>query len=416
MNKRTALVFLVATIFALTAVSLSPWPRRVEAQFPTSFGATRFPAIDVDKNDNVYLMMSVATAPAGEGRPHSQIFFSMSRDGGANWDNFPQTRNLTKSRGEAFGPSLVVTKKGTTRVYVSYHDNSSGIYQADLIRSKKKTKFKKPTSITPEDRGAFSPRLAVDSNEALNVAWSDTLGGGRRVMFARSTDQGDTFSEEMDISRSQGEAFEPEIAVDPSDAINVAWEDDAPGVNSIMFSRSTDQGKTFSAPLQVSKGTDPASEAHIASDGAGRLSVVWVQGNDDAKQAYYARSTDGGLTFSDPINLSNSAGASISKPLVTTFRDIVYVAYQNEARRDMQVYLVKSTNAGASFSGPMQVSNANNNRGRAHSAAMVVDSRGTLHIVWIDASIVGDDEGLLFYSNSTNGVRFSPQKMILAAI
>jgi hypothetical protein len=235
-------------------------------------------------------------------------------------------------------------------------------------------------------------------------------------MFARSTDQGDTFSEEMDISRSQGEAFEPEIAVDPSDAINVAWEDDAPGVNSIMFSRSTDQGKTFSAPLQVSKGTDPASEAHIASDGAGRLSVVWVQGNDDAKQAYYARSTDGGLTFSDPINLSNSTGASISKPLVTTFRDIVYVAYQNEARRDMQVYLVKSTNAGASFSGPVQVSNANNNRGRAHSAAMVVDSRGTLHIVWIDASIVGDDEGLLFYSNSTNGVRFSPQKMILAAI
>lgn len=416
MNKRTALVFLVATIFALTAVSLSPWPRRVEAQFPTSFGATRFPAIDVDKSDNLYLMMSVATAPAGEGRPHSQIFFSMSGDGGANWDNFPQTRNLTKSRGEAFGPSLAVTKQGTTRVYVTYHDNSSGVYQAHLIRSKKKTKFKKAINITPHDGGAFSPRIALDSNEALNVTWGDTLGGGRRVLFARSTDQGDTFTEPLNISRSSGEAFEPEIAVDAAGSINIAWEDSGPGSNSIMFSRSTDKGKSFSTPLQVSKGATPASEAHIATDGAGRLSVVWVQGNDDDKQAYYARSTDGGLTFSDPINLSNSAGASISKPVVTTFRDTVYVAYQNEVRRDMQVYLVKSTNAGVSFSDAVQVSSANNSRGRAHSAAMVVDSRGVLHIVWIDASIVGSDEGLLFYSNSSNGTRFSPQKMILAAI
>jgi hypothetical protein len=183
-----------------------------------------------------------------------------------------------------------------------------------------------------------------------------------------------------------------------------------------MFARSTDEGSTFSAPLRVSKEGGAASEAHIAADSSGRLSVVWVQGTEEEKQAHYTRSTDGGLTFSDPVKLSNSEGASISKPLVTTFQDTVYVAYQNEARRDMQVYLVRSLDAGASFSDPAQVSNADNNKGRAHSAAMVVDSKGLLHIVWIDASIVGSDEGLLFYSNSTNGRRFSPQLMILAAI
>jgi len=47
---------------------------------------------------------------------------------------------------------------------------------------------------------------------------------------------------------------------------------------------------------------------------------------------------------------------------------------------------------------------------------MVIDSRGTLHIVWIDASVVGNDEGLLFYSNSADGHRFSPERMILAVI
>jgi hypothetical protein len=416
MNKRTALVFLVTTIFALSVVSISPWPRRVEAQFPTFFGATRFPAIDVDKDDIIYLMMSVATAPASERRPHSQIFFTKSNNGGTSWDNLPQTRNLTRSPGEAFGPSLAVTKRGTTRAYVTYHDNSSGPNQAYLIRSKKKAKFKKPFNITPHNGGAFSPRLALDSNEAINITWGDTLNSGRRVMFIRSVDQGDTFTDPLDVSRSSGEAFDPEITVDVNNAINIAWEDTAPGANSIMFSRSTDEGESFSTPLQISKGTAPASEAHIASDGAGRLIVVWVQGTEEEKQAYYSRSTDGGLTFSDPIALTNTAGASISKPVIATFQNTVYIAYQNEVRRDMQVYLLKSDDGGASFANPVQVSNADNNKGRAHSAAMVVDSKGVLHIVWIDASIVGGDEGLLFYSNSSNGRRFSPQQMILAAI
>ena len=416
MNKRTALVFLVTIIFALSAVSLSPWPRRAEAQFPQFFGATRFPAIDVDKDDILYLTMSVATAPASERRPHSQIFFSKSKDSGANWDNLPQTRNLTNSPGEAFGPSLAVTKRGTVRAYVTYHDNSSGIYQAYLIKSKKKAKFKKPRNIITHNGGAFSPRIALDSNEAVNITWGDTLGSTQRVMFIRSTDQGETFTTPLNVSRSSGDAFEPEIAVDSNGAINIAWEDSGPGVKSIMFSRSIDEGKTFSTPLKVSKGEGAATEAHIASDSAGRLSVVWVQESGEEKQAYYSRSTDGGQTFSDPINLSDKAGASISKPLIATFQDTVYVAYQNEVKGDLQVYLKKSTDAGASFADAVQVSNADNSKGRAHSAAMVVDSRGLLHIVWIDASIVGSDEGLLFYSNSSNGRRFSPQQMILAAI
>jgi len=84
----------------------------------------------------------------------------------------------------------------------------------------------------------------------------------------------------------------------------------------------------------------------------------------------------------------------------------------------MQVYLARSDNGGDTFSNPKQVSNANNNCGRAHSAAMVVDSEGVLHIVWIDASRIQGcpDEGILFYSRSKNGNQFSTEQMILSFI
>lgn len=421
MKKRNAILFVPIALFALAAASLSLWPRRAEAQFPTQFGSTRFPAIDVDKNDNLYLMMSVATA---SDRPHSQIFFTMSQDSGLSWDNFPETRNLSKSRGEAFGPSEAVTKSGTVRAYVVYHDNSNGITQAYLIHSKKKAKFKqKPANITPHSGGAFSPRLALDSSEGLNVVWGDAKGPGLKVVYLRSTDQGSTFTDPLVVSGPSTTATEPEIAVDSQDDISVVWQDENSGVSAILFARSTDHGATFSAPKRVSTGTGAATEAQIVADSKGRLNIVWVDESSGSSQASYSRSTDDGGSFSGPINISQAAGADIHKPVAVVFDDSVYVAFQDgdlfgEDGGDRQVFVVKSDDAGLTFGQPRQVSSADAQCGRAHSPAMVVDSTGLLHIVWIDATVVRPcaDEGILFYSKSTNGRQFSPQKAILAVI
>lgn len=417
MKKRNVFVLLAAFIFALTAVSISP--HRAQAQFPSQFGAQRFPAIDIDKNDKLYLASSTATGTQAEGRPHSQIFFTTSVDGGASWGNFPQTKNLTKSPGEAFGPSLAVTKTGTPRAYLVYHDDTPGITEAFLLRAKKKAKFKKPQILTPGGGGAFSPRLALDSNETLNVVYGDTTDNVRRVQFIRSTDLGVSFSQPLLLSGSSTGAFEPEITIDPDDAINVAWADDVSGTSVIMFSRSVDGGQSFSAPAQVSNGTGEATQVHIASDSAGRLHLVYMQQLGTEVQVFYTRSADHGQTFSQPANISNKPEANVNKPVIVTFEDsTVYVAFQNETRRDMQVYLMKSEDAGLTFSSPRQISNANNDCGRAHSAAMVVDSKATLHIVWIDASRIPGctDEGILFYSNSKDGRRFSTEQMILSFI
>jgi hypothetical protein len=47
---------------------------------------------------------------------------------------------------------------------------------------------------------------------------------------------------------------------------------------------------------------------------------------------------------------------------------------------------------------------------------MVFDSRGVLHLLWIDSSVLGNDEGLLFYSTTTNGTTFTSANLILAYI
>ena len=416
MIKRIALVLLPLAIIFSSGLSRSS---RVEAQFPAAFGAQRAPSIDVDEQGRLYLLMSVATNTAAANTPGSQIFFTMSKDGGESWDNTPLTKNLSKSKGEAFGPSVAVTRSGPAIPYVVYHDTRD-VTQVYLLKTKKKTKFKKPINITPHDGGAFTPKVALDANGGVNIVWGDTLGGRKQVVFVRSTDQGVTFSSPKGVSEGSDGAFDPEIAIVPREdspagfAIYVVWDDVEQGQNVIKFSRSLDAGESFSAPKTLSTRPE-AGESHIAADGS-RIHVVWTEETPAGEnQAVYSQSLDGGDTFSEPIDVSSIRNGEVHKPVVTTFSNTVYIAF-NEDARNKQVFLTTSKDGGVSFSDPVEVSNANPARGRAHSAAMVVDNEGTLHIVWIDSSVIGLDEGLLFYGNTSNGSRFGSRKMILAFV
>src|ERR1044072_8787926 len=379
MNRRFIFIFFV--LFLLIAAGTIPYREVivpvVNAQLPGA-GAQRAPSINVTKTNDLFLTMSVATKPASAGTPGSQTFFMQSIDSGRTWDNFPVTRNLSNSPGEAFGPSMATNKAGKIRVYIVYHDNRSGTTQVYFLRSKKGTKFRKPRNITPNEGGAFSPRVALDSAENINIVWGDTLFFNRRVVFLRSNDLGETFSDLIEISHSSGNAFDPEIAVDSSDGINVVWEDEGPGVSTIMFSRSNDGGQTFSEPKPLSSTINQATEAHITTAANGQIYVAWNEViSNGSRQAFFSRSTDNGNTFSAPINLSNDSGADIHKCFVTTRGNAVFVAYNNDEEASHQVYVVKSEDNGQTFGDPVQVSSATKSRGRAHSASMCVDSDGT---------------------------------------
>jgi hypothetical protein len=417
MIKRISFALVLTALVILTGL---PRANRAQAQFPGVFGAQRAPSIDVDRSGKLYLLMSAATKTAEAHTPGSQVFFTMSKDGGLSWDNTPLTRNLSNSKGEAFGPSVSVTK-GSARPYVVYHDNVGGITHVYMLRTKKKAKFKKPVNITPHDGGAFTPKVSVDVDDGVNVVWGDTSGGGRQVAFLRSTDEAITFTSPKIISGSSLNAFDPEIATasltegSSGFAIYVVWDDKVAGEGVIMFSRSTDGGETFSDPTMVSRGPGAATESHLAADSQGRIHVVWAGASDGDTQAFYSRSTDGGDTFSEPMNLSSIRGAEVHKPVVAAFEDRIFVAF-NEDVRTKQVFLVTSENGGRSFGEIVQVSNADPAKGRGHSPAIVVDPDGRIHICWIDNSILGSDEGLLYYTSSSNGLKFSSKKLIYALL
>jgi hypothetical protein len=155
-------------------------------------------------------------------------------------------------------------------------------------------------------------RLSVGGDNLLHVAWLDTTSGAHRPdIFAVHGSQ-DTWSSARNVSNTAGRSQSPEILATVSNRVYLAWMDNSrsSGVWDIYFARSQDSGDYtppifFDTPAQS---TDPT----LAAEGSERLAVAWVDTSQNAASPdiFLVQSSDGGKTFSLPLNISQSPGVA----------------------------------------------------------------------------------------------------------
>ncbi|MCK5057959.1 MAG: IPT/TIG domain-containing protein [Candidatus Aminicenantes bacterium] len=117
--------------------------------------------------------------------------------------------------------------------------------------------FYEPGNISNNTDYSLYPAIAVDSSGNINVVWFDSTSSNNEIFFSRSTDNGATWSAAVNISFSSGVSSFPAIAVDSSGNINVTWCNHTLGNDEIFFSRSTDNGSSRSAAVNISNNTGP---------------------------------------------------------------------------------------------------------------------------------------------------------------
>jgi uncharacterized repeat protein (TIGR01451 family) len=182
----------------------------------------------------------------------------------------------------------------------------------------------------------FGCSVGVSPNGQVNVAWADRAGAtDDDIRFRRSTDAGQTFNAAISISTGNvhpgndtivmcGTGNRPTLtgnirmlhqawlAVDSSGGpfdgnMYAVWASDPAGTpdnSDVFFSRSTNGGAMWSAPVQLGGGGGATDqfEPFVAVGGAGAVSVVWYDRRNDAANnlqtdVFKAFSSDGGATF-----------------------------------------------------------------------------------------------------------------------
>jgi hypothetical protein len=105
----------------------------------------------------------------------------------------------------------------------------------------------------------------------------------------------------------------------------------------VMFSRSTDGGQTFSAPIRINDDPNPQNKWHwfgtISVAPNGRIDSVWYDtrnaANNIDSQLFYSYSTDGGLTWAPNIAVSNSFNPQAGFPNNQKIGDYITIVSDN---------------------------------------------------------------------------------------
>ena len=248
------------------------------------------------------------------------------------------------------------------------------------------------------------PTVAFDARGGVAVAWVDQAR--KDVYFWRD-------GKPVNVSRSP-ETFSwlPRIATDAKGTIFVLWQEIIFSGGShggdILFARSEDGGRTFSQPMNLS--------SSVAGDGKGRINRdLWHNGSLDLVvgpdgtvytawteyegRLWLRRSTDGGRSFSEKLSIGTDKPARA--PSLAVHGKTVYLAWTVGDDPSADIRVAKSSDGAASFFAPVIVEKT-----RAYSDApkIAVDGQGVLHLAYNVGRRVH------YTRSSDGGARFAPAR------
>ena len=158
-----------------------------------------------------------------------------------------------------------------------------------------------------------------------NLEYAEDGDNIRDIYFVRSEDGGQSFDAETRISDAPWfvnacPVSGPAIVTD-RDQLFVSWMDgrnDSQRTFShtdIWLATSDDEGQTWSTNRRINQLTGIYHNLpSMAIDGSGALHIVWEAWEAEREVIYYARSRDGGLTFTLPVAIVDSSAGAGRRP------------------------------------------------------------------------------------------------------
>jgi hypothetical protein len=130
--------------------------------------------------------------------------------------------------------------------------------------------------------------------------------------------------------------------------------------------------------------------------------TAWTEGPFNDGEVYYRRSTDGGASFDETVNLSNDTGDSV-RPELRVSAPNLFIVWQNQAVKGDDIYFKGSTDGGASFGDTINISN---NKGNSMEPEFSVTNATNVFIVWQNQASNSKPNDILLKNSTDGGASF----------
>jgi hypothetical protein len=244
------------------------------------------------------------------------IVFSKSTDHGTTWT----TPMKVSGKSWADKPWMATSANGND-VYVAYESRS----QLFLTSSHNGgTSFSTPTAVNTDSSVYRYPNGFVVLPNGTAVLSDSKYSGGSvktsgpvEIEVWRTTNGGTSWSKvTVDNTVFTGVNFETSstttIAADAAGSLVIEYSGaTTQGANNRVFTRrSADGGLTWSGRTEVGTGSANGSFPAVAAEAAGDFRITYMDNSTGAWNVWYRASTDGGVTWSAPLRISDATSGA----------------------------------------------------------------------------------------------------------
>ncbi len=331
---------------------------------------------------------------------------------------------LTPEAGFFTEPGVAVNPMNPEQVVAVFQDNVHAAYSTDAgaawhveEAAPKNYRISGDVSVAFDNQGhAFVCYIAFDKLGSFNY-WA--RGATRNGIFVRrSLDGGKTWEENhipvAEQASTPGIPFEdkPYIVADNSKSkyagnLYIGWTRWRIADSQMVISRSTDEGKTWSQPVEIDahpglprddNGAAEGFDGAVGSDGT--LYTIWSQGDD----LMMVTSKDGGKTFSHARAIIHTAPIMFAIDTLERANGFPQIAVDPKSKRlyvtwtdyrngDIDVFLATSSDRGRHWSAPIRVNNdpIHNGAEQFFQWLAVDPVDGSVNVVFYDRR--GDPQG-----------------------
>jgi hypothetical protein len=271
---------------------------------------SRSPKIAVDKSGNI-LVSSVEFSQTGS---PLFVFAVRSTDGGKTF-SAPTAISQT---GESIGNPPFVAVDSTGAAYVIYQDNSQSTATIRLAVATDGRTFAASKVVSASQVNAFAPQIAIDKNDTVYVTFYDRFAStssafNREIVLIKSTDKGNTFGSQINVSEDAGQSTFPSLIVGDQ-GVSIAWEDNTNDPQrDVLVARSTDGGATFGTPINVSANPFISFGAFGGIDSNNNLFIGWTDDSGANTDVFVSSLSSSALGPPDFTIGTSSATPTVSR-------------------------------------------------------------------------------------------------------
>jgi hypothetical protein len=332
------------------------------------------PVLDSDSNSNFFYLSLLET-----------FFDNMwrSQDGGMTWANIAPAKggdkqwftiDNTNSTGHGFQYQIWSTSGNNFGGRQFTRSTDGGFTWLDPVNIPNQPAWGTPD--VDSTGNLFIGGVNLGTGQVWCVRSTNAKNGGSTPVFDQSTKVnlggGIGFGEPINPDGLSGQVF---LAADRSGTAtndniymiaSVVPDGSSTGTD-VMFARSSDGGRTFSAPVRVNDDPINHNKWHwfgtLAVAPNGRIDSVWLDSrnaaNDTDSQLFYSYSMDGGVTWAPNVPVSNSFNPFLGYPNQNKLGDYLTivsdntggnVAYAATFNGEQDVYYVRVAPAGSALS------------------------------------------------------------------